>query len=161
MICTYGNDLFRLIYGVVKDQAHAEDIVQETLLQICDSLPEYRGQGLKTWMARIAVNKAIDFKRKAFVHREIATDSQQPFETSVEHFRPVELEVLRMERRRSVRQKLDELPAKYREVVYAFYIEGKSYDEIAKEAGLEHKSVESRLYRARKWMQKHWKEDLW
>ena len=79
----------------------------------------------------------------------------------VEEVNPVELETLRKERDLLVRQRLEQLPAKYKEVVYAYYFEEKSYEEIAAKTGLAYKSVEARLYRARKWMQKHWKEELW
>lgn len=156
----YGKDLFRMVYGVLKDQKLTEDLMQEVLLQIYHSLPQYRGQGLKTWMARIAINKAIDFKRKAYVRREFVSDQAIPMQMSQE-VRPVEQEVLRKEQIHWVRKKIEELPAQYREIVFAYYMEGKSYQDIAAQTGLEYKSVESRLYRARKWIQKHWKEDVW
>lgn len=142
---------------------NTEDVLQEVLIQMSDSLPDYRGQGFKTWITRITVNKAIDFKRKAYENKEEPTDQNMAQE---EWGKPeadtVEEEVLRKERNQRIRQKINELPPKFKEVVYAYYIEGKSYQEIADTLQLEYKSVESRLYRARKWIQKNWKEhDVW
>lgn len=141
---------------------NTEDVLQEVLIQMSDSLPDYRGQGFKTWITRITVNKAIDFKRKAYENKEEPTDQNMAQEEWVKRGDSVEEEVLRKERNQRIRQKINELPPKFKEVVYAYYIEGKSYQEIAETFQLEYKSVESRLYRARKWIQKNWKEhDVW
>lgn len=161
-IHTYSDYLYKLVYGVLRDEAHAEDITQEVLLQILEALPHYRGEGLKTWMSRIAVNKAIDFKRSAYARREVVTAHQdmQLFLTTADvEVRPVENAVVESEQTRLIRQKIAQLPPKLKEVVIAYYIEGKSYQDIADQLQLEYKSVESRLYRARKWMREHWKEE--
>ncbi|GJM73069.1 hypothetical protein HMSSN036_52850 [Paenibacillus macerans] len=64
LVQEYGTYIYRVTYSVLHDAKEAEDAAQETFLQIYKSLPEYRSQGLKTWMTRIAVNKAIDLKRR-------------------------------------------------------------------------------------------------
>ena len=67
--------------------------------------------------------------------------------------------MLTKEQKNRIRQKLDELPEKYRNVIYDYYILEKSYRQIAEEQQIQVKSVEARLYRARLWMKKHWKEE--
>lgn len=62
LVQEYGTYIYRVTYSVLHDAKEAEDAAQETFLQIYKSLPEYRSQGLKTWMTRIAVNKAIDLE---------------------------------------------------------------------------------------------------
>jgi RNA polymerase sigma factor (sigma-70 family) len=54
---------------------------------------------------------------------------------------------------------VNSLPNNYREVIIAYYIEEKSYQQIALEQGVELKTVASKLHRAKLWMKKHWKED--
>lgn len=66
---------------------------------------------------------------------------------------------IRQEELRQVQAKVNELPDNYRGVVTAFYIEEKTYEQIATETGLERKSVESKLYRARSWMKRHWRKE--
>lgn len=56
--------LFRSIYSVLKDQKEAEDATQEVFIKIYTSLPKYENQGFKTWITRIAINHAIDMRRK-------------------------------------------------------------------------------------------------
>lgn len=70
-------------------------------------------------------------------------------------------ETIAMERedKRQIRVLVDRLPDNYREVVTAYYMEDKSYEQIAAETGLERKSVESRLYRARSWIKRHWRKE--
>lgn len=139
---------------------NAEDVTQESFIQIYDSLPDYRGQGFKTWMTRITVNKAIDFKRKAYMNKEIATQADRKLNEWISpDVHSVEEEVLRKQGDQRIREKINELPPQYKEIVYAYYIEGNSYQDIAEKFNLEYKSVESRLYRARKWIQGNWKED--
>ena len=71
----------------------------------------------------------------------------------------VEDDLLRKERAQLIAHYLNDLPDNYRPVVMAFYMEEKSHLQIASEYGIAVKTVESKLYRARSWMKKHWKED--
>ncbi|WP_246096662.1 sigma-70 family RNA polymerase sigma factor [Paenibacillus sinopodophylli] len=141
----------------------AEDVTQEVLLQIYRSLPDCRLDGLKTWITRIAVNRSIDFKRSKARRPEELGDSDSLAEArqAADHagMPAAELVALEQSDRQQVRDRVDEMPDNYREVVTAYYMEDKSYEQIAAETGLERKSVESRLYRARSWMRRHWRKE--
>lgn len=71
----------------------------------------------------------------------------------------LESDYLDKELRELVHKKILELPSNYLDVVKLFYLEGKSYEEIAYIKQIEKKTVETQLYRARLWMRKHWKEE--
>lgn len=154
----YRNDVFRTVFAVLRDQKEAEDAAQEVFLKIFTSLPHYENQGFKTWMTRIAVNHAIDVKRKLVRRKEDAVESheQQAIGTPKDN---VEKELIETERQRLVRKRLNELPDNYRDVIYGFYIAEKSYQELADEQKVQVKTIETKLYRARQWMKKNWKED--
>ncbi|MFD0680672.1 MULTISPECIES: RNA polymerase sigma factor [unclassified Paenibacillus] len=156
----YNSYLFHAVYSVLRSTKDAEDVTQEALLKIYASLPQYQHQGLKTWMTRIAVNKAIDHKRALDRKREqLTSDIEELLPADAVH--TVEEEVLDKQRKQQLRQYLDDIPANYREVVVAYYIEEKSYLEIAAEQGVTLKTVESKLYRAKQWIRRHWKEEEW
>jgi len=109
-------------------------------------------------VARIAVNHAIDIKRKKAKRQE---EMNVEYEDA-SHAPPgetVEFLVLKREKKQLIRQRLDELPENYREVVEGFYINERTYEELAAELDVKVKTIEVRLYRARQWMKKHWKED--
>ncbi len=160
----YGSYIYKTVYAVLHSPHDAEDVTQEVLLLIYRSLPECRLEGLKTWMTRIAVNRAIDFKRSRarrpveltgasdedYAERSLGMDAAAPAAEQV---------ALRQERLERVREQIELLPGNYREVVNAYYMKDKSYEQIAEETGLELKSVESRLYRARNWMKRHWRKE--
>lgn len=154
----YRNDVFRTIFAVLRDQKEAEDAAQEVFMKIYTSLPHYQNQGFKTWITRIAVNHAIDVKRKQVSRREdVAEDLEQQLVGTPKD--SVEKEIIALDRRRLVRKKLDELPENYRDVIYGFYIAEKSYQQMAEEQNVQVKTIETKLYRARSWMKKNWKED--
>ena len=69
------------------------------------------------------------------------------------------LQVLRKERELKIEGSIAQLPNNYRAVIIAYYLEEKSYQQIALEQGVELKTVESKLYRAKQWMRKYWKEE--
>ncbi|MFX3634654.1 MAG: RNA polymerase sigma factor [Candidatus Pristimantibacillus sp.] len=158
----YGTYLYRTVYTVVRSPHDAEDVTQEVLLQIYRSLPECRLDGFKTWITRIAVNKAIDWKRSRARKPEELMDNDK-LETAGDltgdGMPAAEVAVLELEDKRIVREQVELLPANYREVVTAYYMENKTYEEIAVQTGLERKSVESRLYRARNWIKRHWRKE--
>ncbi|MFF2890239.1 RNA polymerase sigma factor [Paenibacillus sp. NPDC057967] len=165
----YGAYIYKTVFAVLHSPHDAEDVTQEVLLLIYRSLPNYRMDGLKTWITRIAVNRAIDFKRskarrpEQLMKQETVDLQQTEFQAegmlSALPVPAAESIALRAEELRYIHAKVDELPDRYREVIHAFYIEEKSYEQIAAETGLERKSVESRLYRARNWMRQHWRKE--
>jgi RNA polymerase sigma factor (sigma-70 family) len=143
---------------VLRNQKEAEDAAQEVFMKIYHSLSQYENQGFKTWMTRIAVNHAIDVKRKLARRKEEVAEAieQQALGTPRDG---VEKELLNNERLRQVRKRLNELPENYRDVIYGFYIAEKSYQQLADEQKVQVKTIETKLYRARIWMKKNWKED--
>lgn len=154
----YRNDLFRIIYSVLKDQKESEDAVQEVFIKIYTSLPKYENQGFKTWITRIAVNHAIDIKRRQQRRREDISEIVE-LDGKDRNGKDLESEVIHRERRQLVRERLNELPDNYRDVIYGYYIAEKSYQQMALEQNVQVKTIETKLYRARIWMKKHWREE--
>lgn len=159
----YYEVVYRTAYAVLHHHQDAEDVTQEVFVQIYRALPEYRNQGLKTWITRITVNRAIDARRKQGRQKvNVASDAeflQEKAEGQWSEELSTEQQVLRQERKAMIQEELEQLPEHYREVIQSFYMDEKSYEEIAVEQGLEKKSVESRLYRARLWLKRHWRKE--
>ena len=79
--------LFRSARGVVDDDAEAQDVVQETYLRAFTTLHSFRGDcALGTWLARIAINLALDAQRKR--GRAVQLDDTQDLgiEPTLEHW---------------------------------------------------------------------------
>ncbi|UOQ92512.1 RNA polymerase sigma factor [Halobacillus shinanisalinarum] len=153
----YKAHVFKVAYSVIRDREKAEDIAQETFIKMMDALPSYRGPGFKTWLSKIAFRKAIDEQRKDKRRPEdpvsLDFDRASFYDESIEQY------VIAKEKQKSIRVAIEALPKNYRDVVKAYYIDEQSYQEIGKRFDLAEKTVEMKLYRARKWMKKNWREE--
>jgi len=158
----YNKIVFYTVLPILRNQKDAEDATQEIFLKIYLALPKYENQGFKTWLLRIATNHAIDMRRKAYRQREVATEDDQIQFTNQRISQNESLEVgerlIEKESNEYIRKRIDELPDSFKDVVYGFYIEEKSYDQLAEELNIKRATIATQLYRARLWMKQHWKE---
>jgi RNA polymerase sigma factor (sigma-70 family) len=156
----YRQYVYQVIFSVLRHAKDAEDVTQECFVKAYYALPQYKYQGFKTWLTRIAMNKAIDQSRKTARHTAHLDASPEPAEgEAAQESDEVEPQVLRKERSELVRRRIGEMPEGYRDVMTAYYLQDKTFKEIASELGMEPKSVEVKLYRAKQWFRKHWKEE--
>jgi RNA polymerase sigma-70 factor (ECF subfamily) len=62
--------VYSICLRFTKVPAHAEDLTQETFIEIMRSIPRFRGEAaLGSWIRRIAVSKALMFLRSAWTKR--------------------------------------------------------------------------------------------
>lgn len=158
-IRSYQRYIYQLAYGVLRHEKDAEDAVQEILMKIYHALPNYRQEGLKTWIRQISVRHAIDMKRKRSRRSDRDDDLDKAAPYLDDGRDSLDSTLIKQSRNEYLFKRLEELPDNYRVVIHAFYIEEKSYEEIAQEHELELSAVKMRLYRGRQWMKKHWREE--
>lgn len=154
----YRVHIFRSVYPILRNKEDAEDCTQEVFAKVYHSLPNYRKEGFKTWITRIAVNHAIDVKRKNRTKREKLVE-EIPSNHIISLANDTEKLIISNELKAHIRKKIGELPTNYRDIIYGFYIEEKTYAQLAKEQNVRIKTIETKLYRARQWMRKAWKEE--
>lgn len=162
LVNLYSQHVFHTTYSVLRDVKEAEDASQEVFLQMYRALPQYRSEGFKTWLTRIALNKAIDIKRRLSrkAHEQVSEGDEELDRLSSQDEDVVAL-LIRKEKSEELRGRIGTLPGNHREVITAFYLEEKNYEQIAAELNTTVKTVESKLYRARQWIRKRWKEEEW
>lgn len=162
LVNLYSQHVFHTAYSVLRDAKDAEDASQEVFIQVFKALPQYRSEGFKTWITRIALNKSIDMKRKlARRSSEQQGDDGEVLERTPSRDEDTLVQLIHKEKKEELKHKVSNLPDNHREVVTAFYLEEKNYEQIAVELGVTVKTVESKLYRARQWIRNQWKEDDW
>lgn len=154
----YQTFVFAICMNIVRDRQEAENLSQETFIQVYRSLARYESKGFKTWIGRIATNKAIDWKRKAENSHSIV-HLDDPEVLSTQHEDSLQDQVIKNERKKQIISLCNQLPEKYSIVLNKYYIQSKSYQEISVEEGISIKTVESRLYRAKKEIRKKWEEE--
>lgn len=148
--------VYTICYNIIRDHQEAENLAQETFLKVYNSLSQYKLGGFKTWIARIAANTAIDLKRKMSAKNEVNIDDINEI---ADERKSIVDELAANEQKERILLICGNLPKKYGEVLRKYYIESKSYQEIAKEEGISIRTVESRLYRAKKLFIRRWEED--
>jgi RNA polymerase sigma-70 factor (ECF subfamily) len=156
VIKTHNQRLYRIARGVVRDDAEAEDIVQEAYVRAFAHLESFRGDAsLGTWLSRIVINEALGRLRKrrrtvAMPENSQAEIIQFPLNPSDDPERTMaQRQILQL-----VERATDSLPDVYRMVFVARVIEGLSIEETSELLGVRPQTVKTRLHRARALLRK-------
>ena len=155
LVRKYQYRIAALVRRYIRDEAEAEDVVQESFVRAWRALPAFRGDAqFYTWLYRIAVNTAknhlVSLGRRPVT--EDIDDEEAGAVREAERLHdtatPVN-EVLRSEMERLVLEAVDGLAPELREALTLREVEGLSYDEIAERMGCPIGTVRSRIFRAR------------
>jgi RNA polymerase sigma-70 factor, ECF subfamily len=156
----YQKMVFQLSYRILGDREEAMDVSQEVFLTIYRKMAHFRGEAsLKTWIYRIAVNRASNrcrwwnrLRRRGTVsldehlsgerNRSMAELIECPDKT------PEEM-LLAQEERAEIQDLLLQIPFQQRIAVVMRDMEGMSYEEIADATGVSLGTVKSRIARGR------------
>jgi RNA polymerase sigma-70 factor (ECF subfamily) len=157
LVQRHNRRLFRVARGIVRDDAEAEDIVQETYVRAFTNLTAFRGEArLATWLTRIAINEALGRLRRRRPSADLAelesgdgqNDRVVPFPSPA----PVgpEAEADRAGVRRLLESCIDELPDHLRLVLILRDVQGLSAEATAEQLGIVTVTAKTRLHRARR-----------
>jgi RNA polymerase sigma-70 factor (ECF subfamily) len=156
IIKTYNQRLYRIARGVMRNDAEAEDVVQEAYMRAFASLGAFRGEAsLSTWLSRIVINEALGRLRK---RKRLVAMPENPeaqiirFPLNPSESNPGDDPERTMAQRQIlglVERATDSLPDVYRTVFVARVIEGLSIEETADLLGVRPETVKTRLHRAR------------
>jgi RNA polymerase sigma-70 factor (ECF subfamily) len=146
--------LYRTARSILRDDAEAEDALQDAYLLAFRSIASWRGDAsLKTWLTRIVVNEAIARSRKS--SRRASVIQLQP----ADHAEEAEMEqpgaeqpeqsALRSQMRAVLERSIDALPENFRTVFMLRAVEEMGVDEVAACLGIPEATVRSRFFRAR------------
>jgi RNA polymerase sigma-70 factor (ECF subfamily) len=145
MMRLHNRTLYRTARAILRDDAEAEDAVQEPYLQAYRKLNTFRGESkLSTWLVRIAANEALMRRRR---NPRPAEAPDQP-EAVCEAPGPQD-DAERAEMRRLLETHIDALPDGYRAVFVLRAVEEFSVEETAAVLAIPPATVRSRYFRAR------------
>ena len=152
--------LFRLARGILRDDAEAEEAVQEGYLRAFTHLDGFKGEAsLATWLARIVVNEALARlrRRRPTIDIEDADALRlTEAETSAARTEPSPEQALaRREIRRAIEAAVDALPAPFRAVFMLRAIEQLSIAETAAYLDIPEDTVKTRFHRANRLLRQH------
>jgi RNA polymerase sigma-70 factor (ECF subfamily) len=143
--------LFRVARSILRNDAEAEDAVQEGYIKAHRAIAGFRGEAsLSTWLTRIVVNQALEYRRRperAGSSPGSADDMPESEADSVPE--TPEILAMRQELRRLIERAIDELPEAYRSVFMLRAVEGLSVEETSASLGISAANTKVRLLRAR------------
>ncbi|MBI4735463.1 MAG: sigma-70 family RNA polymerase sigma factor [candidate division NC10 bacterium] len=158
----YASRVYRLAYGITRNEADAEEVVQDVFLTVFRKIHTFEGRAaLGSWIYRVTTNAALIKRRGQRTEREVSLESQLPAFLPDGHragdrdflladwSQTPEADLLSRETRAILDRAIDALPAQYRAVLVLRDVEGLSSEEVAEAVGDSVAAVKSRLHRAR------------
>ncbi len=157
----YAPRIYHVARRMLNNDADAEDVTQDVLLQVVRKLHTFRGDSsLTTWLHRVTVNAALAVREKRAnrAKHETATGDETALEAESDalgaklprlgHPAPDQI-ALAGEQRRLIDRAIARLPDLYRDVYVLADVEGLPNEQIGEMLDLSVPAVKSRLHRAR------------
>ena len=147
----YNRRLFRVARSVLRDDADAEDALQETYLAAYRSIGSFRGDSsLATWLSKLVLNHCIARRRRELRRDNIVPIvAQETFDDTGDDSEAPDRALVRTQLRSLLERKVDELPEQFRTVFVMRAIEELSVEETAQLLAIPEATVRSRHFRAR------------
>jgi RNA polymerase sigma-70 factor, ECF subfamily len=151
LVRKYEEPFLRKALSIVREQEAAEDVVQEAFTKIYLNATKFKkqeGAQFSSWGYRILINTALTHyaRRKRRSGGEVGLDEEIwaliP-DKNLKQFEKRELQDL-------VASVLSRMPAAFARALSAFFIEGKTQEEIAQAEGMSVGAVKTRVHRAKK-----------
>jgi RNA polymerase sigma-70 factor (ECF subfamily) len=154
----YAPRIYHIARRMLGNDADAEDVTQDVLLQVIRKLDTFRGDSqITTWLHRVTVNAALAYRQKRANRQKHETHEtpSESLEIAPPHS-PVKRwnigpdePVLAAEQAAIIEHAIGDLPGPFRDVYVLADVEGLPNSEIADMLGLSVPAVKSRLHRAR------------
>ena len=154
----YNQALFRTARSILRDDAEAEDALQDAYMAAYRAIGAFRGEAkLATWLTRIVVNESLGRLRKTRRGAQVipidgdadAALAIAEIRMSEESPNPTERDAIGAQSRKLIEAKIDELPDVFRTVFVMRAVEDMTIEEIAESLDIPEPTVRTRFFRAR------------
>ena len=169
--------LFRVARAILKDDAEAEDALQDAYLDAFAHIADFDGRAaLGTWLTRIVINRALMRLRKTRRDRVVVPFGPPPEGHGIStrasqdangadgvadpSAEPPLTTALRSEMRRLIERRIDDLPLAFRTVFVMCEVDDMSTAEVAASLSIPQATVRTRLFRARSLLRASLAQDL-
>lgn len=131
----HSRTVYGLLLRIVKNEAIAEELLQETFWQVWSKAEQFSGSGAAAaWIYRIARNKALDqLRRQKARPQPVHTDPDAMEQPGAPAPYGVEQQIERIWNRQHIRLALDQIPDEQRLCLELAYFEGMSQQQIAEQ----------------------------
>jgi RNA polymerase sigma-70 factor (ECF subfamily) len=157
LVDRYKDLVFGLIARTMMDRSRAEDVAQEVFLRVHRGLPYFRGEArLSTWIYRIVINVCLQEQQvRAPVVQSLDDKPVAVAQAAVRDRQFSDLEL-----RDRLEKAIARLPANYRLLVAAHYLQGVQYEDLATAMDLPLGTVKTQLHRAKRQLRRLLENEL-
>jgi RNA polymerase sigma-70 factor (ECF subfamily) len=150
LVVKYQDRLFNGVARMLDSAADADDVLQDAFLQAFRKLSSFReNSSFYTWVYRIAINAAINLRRRRRRIVLLADESQFHQHAISSPDAGPEKRLEQSDDARELQVGLNQLSDEHRNILVLREIEGMSYEEISDVLQMPIGTVRSRLHRAR------------
>jgi RNA polymerase sigma-70 factor (ECF subfamily) len=162
----YNRRLYRLARAVLRNDAEAEDALQEAYLRAYRGMAQFRGDAsVSTWLSRLVLNECLGRMRRNTRRQNVipivstTAGVEMDAMSDDDRHRP-DLALARAQLRQILERKLDALPDSFRAVFVLRSVEELSVEETAQSLGITEATVRSRHFRARSLLREGLAQDI-
>lgn len=155
LMVRYKDSIYFMILKMVNNKEDAMDLMVETFAKAFEKLDKYQPDyAFSTWLFRVATNNCIDFIRKKklntmSIHGMMDEDGdEKPLQIRADTLNPEETSI-KKQQTKELKQLIEGLPLRYRNLITLRYFDELSYEEIAQHLDLPLGTVKAQLFRAR------------
>lgn len=142
----YAKNMFNTSYRILGHQAEAEDVLQESFLEVFTKMNDYRGESsFGSWLKRIVINRSISQLRKRRHELIDGTEVENIADEDV----VFDLVDVNEELVSKIKQEINKLPDGYRIVLSLYLLEGYDHVEIAQILNISESTSKSQFARAK------------
>lgn len=149
----YGKLVYKICYDILKNPEDSQDMLQETYISLYKNFNKYEKlpeNDIKNIICKIALNKCRDLLKSKAKKIEKLTNYD---ETEIENYiidNKIDEQIYLKDRKMFIVKMINELKMPYRKILYNYYIEQRSLDEIAKNQHISKDTLKVQIYRAKK-----------
>jgi RNA polymerase sigma factor (sigma-70 family) len=140
----YASSLYTCALRYVSNRHHAEDVLQEALIKVFQSIKTFQYEGnFEGWLKRIVIRTAINDYHKEKKHEAMLNVE------GVSYWSQQDTEILEQLSSEQIMVLIQQLPQGYRLVFNLYEIEGYSHQEIAEALNISESTSKSQLFKAK------------
>lgn len=158
LMARYKDTIYFMLLKMASNPEDAEDLTIEAFGKAFKNLEQYTPDyAFSTWLFKIASNNCIDFlrkKKKNVLNYEANEELNESFKASnlASDIGDPEEKMLRSQKVNLIREVVEGLKPRYRQLIELRYFQEMSYEEICEELDLPLGTVKAQLFRAREFL---------
>lgn len=151
----YDKKLYSYIYYLIFDEHEAFDLTQDTFIKAYENLYRFNlNKNFSTWLFCIAKNTTYNYIKKRNRNTILKTEELDMMQIEDKKLtNPIDIYEKKLYDNKILKL-IDSLPDKYKDLIYLKYINELTYKQISEKLNIPEKTIETRLYIARKKLNK-------